>query len=45
MFEDTFVSIKHPLRCLCVYIYIYFGTKKGELTVPQKYWFQLDTGT
>lgn len=43
MFEDTFVSIKHPVRCL--YIYIYLGTKKGELTVPQNYWFQLDTGT
>lgn len=26
-------------------IYIYLGTKKGELTVPQKSWFQLDTGT
>lgn len=41
MLEDTFISIKHPVRCLYIYIW---ESKKGELTVPQNYWFQLDTG-
>lgn len=34
------MSVKHPVRCS----YTYLGTKTDELTVPQKYRSQLDTG-